>query len=178
MMELKNLKYFSKGKRSKVYTALYKNKKVIVKYTKRVEIEVKWLKFLKKLKFVPQLIDYDKEKLIYYFIDGITIEEFLKKKNKNSVLKQILRQCYELDKLKINKLELTNPYKHILIKNSKARMIDFERCYKTPKPKNVTQFSEYLMRKRLLDRKKTLSSLKLYKKSQTKKHFDNILALI
>jgi putative serine/threonine protein kinase len=176
-MELKNLKYFSKGKRSKVYTALYKNKKVIVKYTKRVEIEVKWLKFLKKLKFVPQLIDYDKEKLIYYFIDGITIEEFLKKKNKKLVLKQILKQCYELDKLKINKLELTNPYKHILIKDNKAKMIDFERCYKTKNPKNVTQFVEYLMRNKIIKRE-VIPLVKEYKKKRTKTSFEKILELV
>lgn len=174
-MQLSRLKYFSKGKRSKVYTAFYKNKKVIVKYTKRVKTEVKWLKFLKKLNFVPKLIYHDEEKLVYYFIDGITIEEYLKKKNIKPVLKQILRQCYELDKLKINKLELTNPYKHILIKNSKAKMIDFERCYKTLKPKNVTQFVEYLMRKRIIKRN-IIPILKEYKKSRIKTSFEKILS--
>ena len=73
-------------------------------------------------------------------------------------------------------MELTNPYKHILIKNSKAKMIDFERCYKTENPKNVTQFSEYLMRKRLVPRKKFILILKEYKKNKTKKSFNKILS--
>jgi len=101
------------------------------------------------------------------------------KKNKNpKILKQILKQCYELDKLKINKKELTNPYKHILVKNSKVKMIDFERCYKTNNPKNVTQFSEYLMRKHIIDRKEITPLLRKYKKSQTNLNFEHILALI
>ncbi len=177
-MQLINLKYFSKGKRSKVYTAFYKNKKVIVKYSNRALIEASWLKFLKKLDFTPKLIFADKNMLIYEFIEGITIAEYLKNKNSKPIIKQILRQCYELDKLKINKKELTNPYKHILIKDKKAKMIDFERCYKTKFPKNVTQFSEFLMRKKLVNRNNLIKSLKEYKKQQTKKHFDNILALI
>ena len=75
-MELKSLKYFSKGKRSKVYTATYRNKKIIVKYSSRAPIEAKWLK---KLKFIPKLIESDKNSLTYYFIEGITIQEYLKK---------------------------------------------------------------------------------------------------
>ena len=177
-MELTNLKYFSKGKRSKVYTASYKNKKVILKFSNRSLIEAKWLKKLKKLNFVPKVIFADSSTIVMEFVDGKTISEYLKKNKNPKILKQILKQCYELDKLKINKLELTNPYKHILIKNSSAKMIDFERCYKTNNPKNVTQFSEYLMRKRLIDRKKLTLLLKKYKKSQTKLNFDNILALI
>ncbi|MAG52486.1 MAG: hypothetical protein CMH62_00815 [Nanoarchaeota archaeon] len=175
-MQLKSLKYFSKGKRSKVYTALYKNKKVIVKYSNRSLIEAKWLKKLKKLKFIPKLISSDKNTLVMEFIEGKTINDYIKKtKNPKLILKQILKQCYELDKLEINKLELTNPYKHILIKNKKAKMIDFERCYKTENPKNVTQFTEFLMRKRLIDRKIT-PLLKNYKKNKTKTNFSKILS--
>ena len=91
------------------------------------------------------------------------------------ILKQILKQCYELDKLKINKKELTNPYKHILIKNKKSKMIDFERCYETDNPKNVTQFCEYLMRKKIINRKNLTPLLKNYKKNKTKKNFEKIL---
>ena len=173
---LKNLKYFSKGKRSKVYTALYNNKKVIVKYSHRAEIEASWLKKLKKLNFVPKLISVDKEKIIYKFIDGVTIQEYVKKHNSKKIFKQILRQCYELDKVKINKLELTNPYKHILIKNSKSKMIDFERCYKTDNPKNVTQFSQYILRNMKLNKKEFTKLLKEYKKNKTKTNFSKILS--
>ena len=177
-MEFKDKIYFSKGKRSIVYLAEYNGKKVIIKYSKRAEIESYWLNFLKNLDFVPKLIYHDEEQLVYYFIDGITIGEYIEKtKNPQPILKQILKQCYELDKLKVNKLELVNPYKHILIKNKKARMIDFERCKRTEKPKNVTQFVEYLMRKNIISREDIKPLLKNYKKSQTRSNFGKILKL-
>lgn len=178
-MKLTNLMHFSKGKRSKVYTAFYKNKKVVVKYTHRAEIESYWLKKLSKLKFVPKLISSDKEKIICEFIEGERINKCLEKtKNPIPILKQILKQCYELDKLKINKKELTNPYKHILIKNKKSKMIDFERCYETDNPKNVTQFCEYLMRKKLISRKEFTKVLKNYKNNKTKSNFFKILEFV
>lgn len=175
-MQFKNQVYFSKGKRSRVYTALYRNKRVIVKYSHRASIEAKWLKKLSNLNFVPKLLYSDKEKIIYYFIEGKSINDYLKNiKNPIPILKQILKQCYELDKLKINKKELTNPYKHILIKNKIAKMIDFERCYKTHNPKNVTQFGEFIMRKKLVNRKEFTRALKNYKNNKTKTSFLKIL---
>ena len=39
-----------------------------------------------------------------------------------------------------------HPVKHIIIgKNRKPVLIDFERCRKTEKPKNVTQFCQFLI---------------------------------
>lgn len=186
-MKLTNLEYFSKGKRSKVYTAKYKNKKVIVKYTYRAEIESYWLEKLSKLKFIPKLISSDKEKIICEFIEGERIDNYLEKtKNPIPILKQILKQCYELDKLKINKKELTNPYKHIIIKDRKSRMIDFERCYETNNPKNVTQFGHYIMsgkinlilkkKKIIVDKKALTKALKEYKKKKTNSSFLKLLS--
>lgn len=185
-MRLTNLKYFSKGKRSKVYTNIYKNKKVIVKYSYRAKIEANWLKKLSKLDFVPKLLFSDKEKIVYEFIEGEPILVYIQKvKNSKPIIKQILKQCFELDKLKINKKELTNPYKHILIKNKKAMMIDFERCYETENPKNVTQFAQYIMSRKMdlifkekgfiLDKNKFKKALKNYKSCKTKSNFSKIL---
>ncbi|MBS3157535.1 hypothetical protein J4442_05195 [Candidatus Woesearchaeota archaeon] len=175
-MKLTNLVYLSRGKRSNVYTTIYKKKKVAVKYSHRAEIEAYWLKKLSKLNFIPKLISSDNKRIIYEFIEGETIDKYLENsKNPILILKQILKQCYELDKLKINKKELTNPYKHILIKNKKSKMIDFERCYETDNPKNVTQFCEYLMRKKIINRKNLTPLLKNYKKNKTKKNFEKIL---
>ena len=187
IMKLTNLRYLAKGKRSQVYSAYYKKEKVAVKYSHRAEIEAYWLKKLSKLKFVPKLLYSDKEKIIYEFIEGETIDKYIEhSKNPIPILKQVLKQCYELDKLKINKKELTHPYKHILIKNKKAKMIDFERCYETDNPKNVTQFGQYIMSGRMssvfkkckfiLDKKTFTKLLKEYKKHKTKFSFLKLLA--
>ena len=45
-----------------------------------------------------------------------------------------------------NKDEMHHPLKHIIITPSGPVLIDFERCKETKKPKNVTQFVEFLCR--------------------------------
>src|SRR3989344_9324321 len=101
--------------------------------------------------------------MIYEFVEGKRIGECLDKK----IAKKVLKQCRILDKLKINKKELVNPYKHILVNKNKVVMIDFERCHKVKKGKNVTQFCEYLMRNKIVDRKKFTILLKKYKENQS-----------
>jgi len=77
-------------------------------------------------------------------------------------------QLLKLDKLKINKFELTNPYKHIIInKNNDPVMIDFERCRYTINSKNITQFLQYISSnniKMILQKKKII-----IKKEEVKK---------
>jgi putative serine/threonine protein kinase len=83
------------------------------------------------------------------YIDGQRILDYLADKNTSkkdiiSIIEKILVQVYDMDKLGISKLELTHPYKHIIIRNKIPIQIDFERCTYTNKPKNVTQFIQFL----------------------------------
>ena len=174
-MDIKGLKFLAKGKRSKVYIGFLKKKKVAVKISNRANIEGKWLKLLNKKGIGPKLIKIKKDMLIYEFVEGKRIGDCLKSKNSKEIIKKVLKQCKILDILKINKKELTNPYKHILINKNKVVMIDFERCHKVKKGKNVTQFCEYLMRNKIIPRKKLTSLLKSYKNNQTGKNFRKIL---
>ena|SRR3989338_1084385 len=177
-MEIKDLKFLAKGKRSKVYVGFLKKKKVAVKISKRAEIEGRWLKLLNKNRIGPKLIKVDRDKLIYEFVDGKRIGDCLKDKNIKIILRKVLEQCRTLDKLKINKKELVNPYKHIIIKGNEVKMIDFERCHKVKRGKNVTQFGEYLMRMKLVPRKEFTRILKDYKKKENEKNFNKILKRI
>jgi len=177
-MEIKDLKFLAKGKRSKVYVGFLKKKKVAVKVSKRAEIEEKWLRLLNKKKMGPKLIKVEKDKLIYEFVEGKRIGDCLKDKNIKIILRKVLKQCRILDRLKINKKELVNPYKHIIIKGNEVKMIDFERCHKVKRGKNVTQFGEYLMRMKLVPRKEFTRILKDYKKKENEKNFNKILKRI
>jgi len=177
MMNIRNLEFLAKGKRSKVYVGLLKKKKVAVKISNRAKIESKWLRLLNKNGIGPKLIKIEKDKLIYEFVDGRRIGDCLKDKNIKAIIKEILKQCRILDKLKINKKELVNPYKHILVNKNKIVMIDFERCHKVKKGKNVTQFCEYLMRNKIVKRKRLTPLLKEYKKKEGKTNFEKILGL-
>ena len=192
-MKIKKIKYFAKGKRSIAYIGYYKNKKVIVKRSLKINTlknEANFLKILNKYKIGPKLISYNDNKIIYEFVDGKRIIEWIKDNNKQKIkriLLDILKKCRILDELKINKKELTNPYKHILI-DKKAVMIDFERCRFNKKPKNITQFCQFLISKRLyniikekdfnINEYKLRKLLIKYKHSYSKGIFYDILRLI
>ena len=117
---------------------------------------------------------------MYYFVEGSLLPEFLiKEKNKEKkrkIIIKILNQARTLDKLKINKLEFTRPLKHIFIKGNNVTIIDFERSYYTEKPKNVTQFCQYLIGNKLM--KKNIKTFKNYKEKQTEKNYKEIKKLI
>lgn len=182
----KNIRYFSEGKRSMVYIAIYKGKKVALKTKKpeseakgRIENEANFLKVLNKYKIGPKLVLHGKTFVAYEFIKGVRFIDWLKGKNKSQkrkVIKIILEKCRILDKLKINKKEFTRPIKHILIYKNYPYFIDFERCYLTEKPKNVTQLCQFLIEMNLI--KKNTLIIKKYKKQQTEENFKKIVKLI
>lgn len=182
------MKYFSKGKRGKIYLeGIYAIKK---SSPLRAKNEVKWLKILNKYNVGPKLVSCNKNSFKYKFIKGEFIIDFIEKNDKNiikKILLDVLKQCRIMDKLKVNKKEMHNPIKHIII-NKKAFMIDFERCYLTEKPKNVTQFCQFIISKNLegllkikgfkINKSKLIKILIKYKHSQSEKDFREILRLV
>jgi len=190
-----NAKVFSHGKRGIIIKGLYKNKKVAVKIKKpestatgTIEIESKFLKILNKENIGPTLIEYDKDYLMYYFVEGVFIEDYIKDNIKKDILimiKDVFDQMYKMDKLGINKFEMHHPVKHIII-DKKPVLLDFERARYTEKPKNVTQFCDYIFGiKELLHRKKIevdkdsmIELAKKYKDKPTLTKYKNILKLI
>lgn len=190
---LKDKEYLAKGKRSIVYKGVFKGKEAILKVIKKgappniIKNETKWLKKLEKYKIGPKLYKEGQNYMICEFIKGKRIMEWLKEHNKKEIkkiLKEILKQCRTLDKLKVNKKELQRPVKHIIIKKI-VKMIDFERCKETKHPKNVTQFCQFLTSKNVkeileeknikIDKDKLIILLQKYKKEQTERNFKAIL---
>ena len=171
------MELFAKGKRSFIYTFVIDGKKIAMKVdngkVKNTKNEVKWLQLLNKHKIGPKLLKHNKGYFIYKFIEG---KQFIDCKKTKPLIKNVLKQCRTLDKLKINKLEFTRPLKHVVVKNNKVTLIDFERCYKTDNPKNVTQFCQYLISNKLI--KKDIKTIKAYKEKQTDKNFKEILKII
>ncbi|MFH0870344.1 MAG: HemK2/MTQ2 family protein methyltransferase [archaeon] len=149
--------------------------------------EAEFLKILNRKNIGPKLIKYEDKKLYREFIEGEPLGKFLAKEEDKrkiiSVLLQILEQCRKIDLLGINKTELTNPYKDIIITpENKAVLIDFERCKMTEKPKNVTQFLQYIAKNSallsakgiILDRNRIILLGKRYKDSSSSASFSNI----
>ncbi len=145
---------YAKGKRSIIYRTRYKGKQAIIKHQDEktgsqhvTHREAYWLRKLNTKGIGPTLYQENKDEVIMQYIEGPTLPEWTKKATKIqilNILQDILDQCYTMDSLKITKEEMHNPYKHVIIKKNKAYLIDFERAKIHLKPKNVTQFCQYL----------------------------------
>ncbi len=167
---------FDRGKRGLVYKAIlktrlkrgYKQEEVIIKALRRetkaresIKREGFWLEKLNKHNIGPKLIYSGEDYLIMEFVKGDLIIDYLESKNTKKqdiirVIMLVLEQCLLLDSLGITKKEMNHPQKHIIIKkdkNNRVRvvMIDFERTIETKKPKNTTQYLQFLTTKRIIN---------------------------
>ncbi len=148
------MQYLSKGKRGIVYLTKDDTGVVVVKKerseSKALRVlhnEAYWLKILNKYKIGPRFIRFD-DGLVMEYIKGELFVDWHKKHKgmdvKNAV-RDIFLQCRTMDKIGVNKLEMNYPVKHIIMRKNKPIMIDFERCKRTLRPKNVTQFCQFLL---------------------------------
>lgn len=191
---IKNIEFFAKGKRGFVYTGIMrKNSKKIKVAIKQqspttgapgsIANEIKKLRLLNRYDIGPKLLSSGKDYFVYRFVEGKFIRKFLEdrkvtKQHMKKVLKNAFEQCYKLDSLGINKEEMSNPYKHILVgKGFKITLIDFERARETDKPSNVTQFCQYMIRNKPIlgakgfhiDKDDIIRAAKEYKKEKSAK---------
>ncbi|MFH1592521.1 MAG: hypothetical protein ABIB47_04100 [Candidatus Woesearchaeota archaeon] len=174
----------AKGKRGKVYKILNFAIKVKNKQSKaigRIQNEAKWLKKLNKLNIGPRLYYGNNNLMITSFIKGENIRDFFKScsgKEKSEVIKEVFNQCRVLDTLKVDKLEMHRPFKHIIILKKKPVMIDFERCKHSQNPKNVTQFAQFLINIGIqVNKTKLRSLLKGYKRDYSEDKYKEIVSL-
>ncbi len=173
LYELK-MKFLSKGKRGMVYLIEDKGIKKVIKEKRKestainsIANEAKWLKVLNKYNIGPRFCSFKDGTLMMEYIEGRLFADWLKEQSDNSLLNNviidILKQCYTMDRLNIEKKEMHKPVKHIIIRNNKPVLIDFERCRKTLKPSNVTQFCQYLKKLGLIEFDESL--LQAYRRS-------------
>jgi release factor glutamine methyltransferase len=191
----------TKGHRGLIYTGMYKRQKIAVKAQRpdidaegTVDNEAVQLKELNKHKIGPMLLFSGKDVLAYKFIEGEFIMDYLartdvKKDAVIQVLTNVFEQMFALDKLGLNKEEMTHPMKHIIVtKGNNAVLLDFERCKARKQAHNVTQFAQFVISGRImhhLERLKIrinmlemLKRTKHYSDSKTRENFEKILELL
>ncbi|MBD3209660.1 hypothetical protein GF367_04575 [Candidatus Woesearchaeota archaeon] len=166
-MEIRDKTFLERGKRGVTYTGNLGGEQVLVKRCNpaadvdTIKHEAVMLQHLNKYGIGPRFVAYEDGQLVREFVAGERIEDFLGRATAaeaRSVMLQSLQQCKKLDDVRVNKFEMTHPYKHILVdKDGKVTMIDFERCKHSEKPKNVTQFCQYVARLQPLLAKSGLS---------------------
>ena len=188
-LPIKDIESFAKGRRGIIYTGIYKGKKVAIKVKRpaskaenAIEKEYFWLKKLNSYNIGPKVVFFKNKALVYEFVEGKHILDFFKgasKKDRDKIIKEVFRQLRIMDRLRINKKEMHKPLKHIII-GKKVVLLDFERCYKSNKPKNVTQFCQFLLRRKLIKVKESdfIELLRDYKKNLDNKSFNKISRLI
>jgi len=118
----------------------------------RIEIEADMLKKVNKHGIGPRFISYENGELRMEYIEGELFEEYLKhadKKEIEKIVEDLKKQMETLDRLGINKQEMTRPTKHIIIRENKPVLIDFERAKFSKRTQNMAQFREYLRKKGL-----------------------------
>lgn len=173
------MELFAKGKRS----LIYKEGKIIIKEERkgiqavnRTQNETHWLQVLNKYHIGPKFLKQEENKFYMEYIEGPNVETFLEsasQEKKRNIFKQLLEQAFILDKLKVNKLEMHHVTKNGIVKKNKLILLDFERCKKTPTPKNVTQVCQFLAGKGV--NKEILKKAKHYKETYGEKEFKEIV---
>ena len=142
----------------------------------------------------PRLIATEKDFLLMEFINGTLLPDWtanIKGKGSRerirSVLRNILEQCYRLDRAGLDHGELSRAPKHIIIDAmDKPHVVDFETASTTRRTSNVTSISQYLfvtsqfaqiIRRRLgsTDREALIATLRSYKHEPTRQNFEAIL---
>lgn len=148
-----DIEVYAKGKRGVIFKAMYKDKPVAIKVPLEgresiANLEARHLQSANRLRIGPQFIEAGAKYVTMEFIEGEHIGDFLEHATlaeKEEVFEKVLKKLELMDRIKFNKFELTNPYKHIIIKPGlEPVMIDFERAKYTSRPKNVNQFKEYI----------------------------------
>ncbi|MEM4756108.1 MAG: hypothetical protein QW594_03165, partial [Candidatus Woesearchaeota archaeon] len=110
--------------------------------------------------YVPRVRGYSAEPeptLYYDFLEGQTLKEWVltnpQQKHFNQVIEQVTECMLILDDLGISKEEMHHPWKHIIVrdqiqksatKDVKIALIDFERAHYSLKPKNLSQWVDFL----------------------------------
>ncbi len=208
---IEHLTYFTHGKRGNIFRGIIDRSKfvkthfpqksdilnVAIKVQRKeshamgsIENEAKWLQVVNQRNIGPRYLFHGANYVVYQFAEGIPFVDWFPTKEKKeieAVLKKILEQCFVLDQLRINKEELHHPLKHILVnEHNHPILLDFERCAETKKPKNVTQFVEFLCRlQQELTRKGCTITVEVlreaaqkYKRDSSLVNFQQILSLV
>jgi len=151
---LAKVHFFAKGHRGVIYRAIWKGQDVAVKAQNKaskartIGHEAKMLEIVNRHHIGAKLLHSGSDFFLYRFVEGERIGDFIKSADKRQILQvihEIFKQLHKLDKMGINKFELKNPYKHVLV-GREAVLIDFERARHTERPANVTQFCSYISR--------------------------------
>lgn len=160
---------------------------------KEMTHEAEMLRKANSINVGPKFLDQSKNFLVMEYIHGSLFPEWLTKMEQKQKIRRVLRsalmQCWRMDKTGLDHGELSHAPKHIIIRNQKPCIIDFETASTTRKTQNVTALAQYLFMSRQIARqitkklgrinqKKLKQALKQYKQQRAKENFQAILEIL
>ena len=182
-LEIKNLEKIGEGWRGSIFKGNFKGQILSFKvpsepiHISSILKEGEILKIVNKAGIGGKLILQGEDFIAYKFIEGKELRHVINEQNAKKILSQILEQARTLDILKITKEEMHRLHANVLVnKDLKVYLIDFERAKKSEKPKNVTQFVQFLITGGTqylgnFNKKEAINLMKEYKQNQSDENF-------
>jgi putative serine/threonine protein kinase len=197
--QVQNLRVLGKGCVGVVVKA-YRNSKPVALKIRRVDAdrammqhEAEMLKAANSVGVGPRLLDVSKNFLVMEFVDGCLLPEWLEKcrskKRLKAVLRDILEQCWRLDRAGLDHGELSHAPKHIIVDSqNKPVIVDFETASQNRKPSNVTSIAQFLFISGVVaqkiaqkigekDREAVIEALRRYKADGSRQNFEALLVV-
>lgn len=194
-----NMSVLGKGCVGIVVVAHTKDTRVAMKIRRmdadrnEMQHEAEMLKEANTVKVGPKLLGTSANFLLMEFIKGHLLFQWIStlkgrgtKSRIQKVLRDVLEQCWRLDRIGLDHGELSKAPKHIIIdEEAKPHIVDFETASINRKVSNVTSVSQYLflgsqvakiVKRKLvsIDQKKLIITLRKYKENQNRKNFEEI----
>ena len=199
---LGKLAILGKGYVGVVVLAKKGNKQVALKIRRtdsqrqNMKNEAALLKLVNSTNVGPKMFSFSKNFLVMEYLDGIKISEWVDAlkgigtvKRLKSTTKNILEDCYRLDKMGFDHGELSNISKHVIVSKTKSTLIDFESSSTKRRPSNVTSVTQAIFIGSGIAKKaqkvyknppkeKIIEILKQYKQEKTRENFEKLLKIL
>ena len=198
---LNTLNVLGKGYVGVVVLSKYKTKEVALKIRRidssrsEMDSEARLLRLANEVGVGPKFIASSKDFMIMEYLEGKRIIDWigeLKGKGSaaklKSMIKKVLEDCYNLDKIHLDHGELSHIHKHVIIGKS-ISIIDFESASVNRRVSNVTSATQSIfigsgiskLVKKIIkepQKRKLITSLRKYKNEQSRKNFETVLRVL
>ncbi|MGC8998413.1 MAG: RIO1 family regulatory kinase/ATPase [Candidatus Bathyarchaeia archaeon] len=198
--QVANLKVLGKGCVGIVVKAFRESGEAVALKIRRVDAdrammlhEAEMLKVANSVGVGPQFLGVSKNFLVMQFVEGILLPEWLEKCRGKTRLKMVLRdileQCWRLDRAGLDHGELSHASKHVIVdSHGKPVIVDFETASQNRKPSNVTSIAQFLFISGTVaqkiaqklgekDKEAVVEALRRYKADGSRQNFEALLSV-
>jgi putative serine/threonine protein kinase len=198
--QVSNVKVLGKGCVGIVVKARVKNGEAVALKIRRVDAdrammlhEAEMLKAANSVGVGPRFLGVSRNFLVMQFVEGDLLPEWLEKCRSKTrlktVLREILEQCWRLDKAGLDHGELSHAPKHVIV-NSRGKpfIVDYETASRNRKPSNVTSIAQFLFISGVVaqkiaqklgekDKGAVIDALRRYKADGSRQNFEALLSV-